>query len=134
VSVHAAGWLRQVQEVGRDGRDARFAAQTLSLAICPYETPLGPLEGSLCVLDRLARVAARGTGFDAPQESTGWQVAVGAGGSVRYWLGPLFVSGAGELLLPLLRRRYFFTDVEDITIYEEGWLQGLLRLGVGTEI
>jgi hypothetical protein len=134
MSVHAAGWARQVQEVGRAGRAARFSAQTVSLAICPWSGPLGPLDGSLCALNRLGRVAARGTGFDDPQQSTGWQVAIGAGGGVRYWLGPMFVSGAGELLVPLLRRRYFFTDVEDITIHEEGWLQALLRLGVGTEI
>jgi hypothetical protein len=134
VSVHAAGWARQVQEVRREGRAARFTAQTLTLAICPFTGPLGPLEGSLCVLDRLAHVAARGTGFDLPQESTGWQVALGAGGNIRYWLGPLFISGAGELLVPMLRRRYFFTDVEDINIYEEGWLQTVLRLGIGTEI
>ena len=134
VSVHAAGWAPRAQEVGRAGRAARFSAQTVSLAICPLTGPLGPLESSLCLVDRLARVAARGTGFDLPQESTGWQVAIGAGGSLRYWLGPLFVSGAGELLVPLLRRRYFFTDVKDITIHEEGWLQAVLRLGVGTEI
>jgi hypothetical protein len=73
-------------------------------------------------------------GFDEEQRDDGWSVHAGVGGGLTRTFGPLFVGASAALLVPVVRRRYFFTDVVDLTLYEQSWLGGLLALRVGTEI
>jgi hypothetical protein len=60
-------------------------------------------------------------------------LAFGAGVALARAFGPVMVSASAELLAPVLRRRYFFTGVPDITLYDEPWVQAAGALRVGTE-
>lgn len=134
VSVHAAGFLQQDQASNAPPKGATFAAQTLVLGVCPWTGAFGRFEASLCALQCLGRIRARGVGFDEEQRDDGWSLHAGAGITLTRAFGPLFVAAAGALLVPVVRRRYFFTDEVDVTLYEQPWLGGLLVLRVGTEI
>lgn len=134
IALHAAGFGEQRQRAAVPSRGARFTAQTLVLGVCPWTGELGGLDASVCVAQRLGRVRARGVGFDERQRDDGWLLHVGAGLTLARSFGPLFVAASGTLLVPVVRRRYFFTDDVDITLYEQPWLGGLVALRVGTEI
>lgn len=134
VVMQGMGFLEQHQPSSVPTQGATFAAQTLLLGVCPWTGPLGAVEGSLCAVQCLGRVRARGVGFDEEQRDDGWSLHVGAALGLSRALGPLFVAASGALLVPVARRRYFFTDDVDITLYEQAWLGGLLALRVGTEI
>jgi hypothetical protein len=134
VVLHGAGFLEQDQASSVPAKGAKFAAQTLLLGVCPYMGALGAFEASMCAVQCLGRVQARGVGFDEEQRDTGWSLHVGAGLGLSREFGPLFVAASGALLVPVVRRRYFITDDVDVTLYEQPWLGGLLALRVGTEI
>lgn len=134
IRLHGAGFTEQQQPAGVTGKEATFSAQTLSLGVCPWMGPLGPFEGSVCAVQCFGRVRARGVGFDEEQRNTGWLLHAGAGLALAHELGPLFVAASATLLVPVVRRRYFFDDGADITLYEQPWLGGLVALRVGTEI
>ena len=68
------------------------------------------------------------------QRSEHWAVALGAGATVGHWFGPVLVSVDGALLVPPVRRRYFFADgAETTTLHEEPWLFGATGMRLGTE-
>jgi hypothetical protein len=134
VVVHGAGFLQQDRGSSVPAKGATFALQTLLLGVCPWTEGLGAFEASACALQCLGRVRARGVGFDEEQRDDGWSLHIGAGLGLSRAFGPLFVGASGALLVPVVRRRYFFTDDVDITLYEQPWLGGLLALRVGTEI
>lgn len=134
VLLHAAGFLEQEQGSSIPAKGATFAVQTLLLGVCPLTGPVGGFEGSVCVVQCLGRVRARGVGFDEEQRDDGWSFHAGASLGLSRALGPLFVGASAALLVPVVRRRYFFTDETDVTLYEQPWLGGLLGLRVGTEI
>ena len=134
VVLHGAGFLEQNQSSSVPAKGATFAAQTLLLGVCPWTGALGAFEASVCAVQCLGRLRARGVGFDREQRDDGWSLHVGAGLGLSRAIGPLFVAASGALLVPVVRRRYFFTDDVDVTLYEQPWLGGLLALRVGTEI
>lgn len=134
VVLQGTGFLEQHQPSIVPTKGATFAAQTLLLGVCPWTGALGAIDGSLCAVQCLGRVRARGVGFDEEQRDDGWSLHVGAGLGLSRAFGPLFVAASGALLVPVARRRYFFTDDVDVTLYEQPWLGGLLALRVGTEI
>lgn len=134
VMLHGAGFLEQDRASSVPAKGATFAVQTLVLGVCPWTGALGAFEASLCAVQCLGRVRARGVGFDEEQRDDGWSLHAGAALSLSREFGPLFVAASGALLVPVVRRRYFFTDDVDVTLYEQPWLGGLLALRVGTEI
>jgi hypothetical protein len=134
VVLHGAGFLEQDQASNVPAKGAKFAAQTLLLGVCPYTGAGGAFEASVCAVQCLGRVRARGVGFDEEHRDSGWSLHVGAGLGLSRAFGPLFVVASGALLVPVVRRRYFITDDVDVTLYEQPWLGGLLALRVGTEI
>lgn len=133
VSLHAAGWWPRTHGAGGE-RGARFSAKSLQLGVCPWEGSLRELSLRACVLQWFGRITARGFGFDEDQRSERWAVALGAGTTVGHRFGPVLVSVDGALLVPPVRRRYFFADVaETTTIHEEPWLFGAAGMRLGTE-
>lgn len=134
VTLHASGFGERRQAAAVASKGARFTAQTLVLGVCPWGGELGGLEASVCVAQRVGRVRARGVGFDEEQRDDGWALSAGASVGLSRTLGPVFVAASGSLLVPVARRRYFFTDDVDTTLYEQPWLGGLAALRVGTEI
>jgi hypothetical protein len=134
VVLHGAGFLEQDRASSVPAKGATFAVQTLVLGACPWTGAFGAFEGSLCAVQCLGRVRARGVGFDEEQRDDGWSLHAGAALGLSREFGPLFVAASGALLVPVVRRRYFFTDDVDVTLYEQPWLGGLLGLRVGTEI
>jgi hypothetical protein len=134
VVLHGAGFLEQDQASSDPVKGAKFAAQTLLLGVCPHTGEWSAFAVSVCAVQCLGRVRARGVGFDEEQRDTGWSLHVGTGLGLSRAFGPLFVAVSGALLVPVVRRRYFITDDVDVTLYEQPWLGGLLALRVGTEI
>jgi hypothetical protein len=134
VQLRGAGWSEQRQALPGDAKGATFSAQTLELGVCPWTGRLAGREVSVCASQRLGRIAARGFGFDEPQRNDGWQVHVGVGAALKQEIGPLFVALSAGLLVPLVKRRYFFTDGVDVTLYDQPWLSGAAALRVGVEI
>jgi hypothetical protein len=133
VSLHAAGWWPRTHDAGAE-RGARFSAKSLQVGVCPWEGSLGQLPLRACVLQWFGRITARGFGFDEDQQSEHWAVAFGAGATVGHWFGPVLVSVDGALLVPPVRRRYFFANVADTTtLHEEPWLFGAAGMRLGTE-
>ena len=133
VQLRGAGWSEQRQVLPGDAKGASFSAKTLELGVCPWRYASGA-RGAVCASQCLGRVAARGFGFDEPRRNDGWQVHVGMRAALKQELGPLFVAISAELLVPLVRRRYFFTDGVDVTLYEQPWLSGAAAVRLGIEI
>jgi hypothetical protein len=134
VRVHGTGFAEQDRAAPAPSKSATFAAQTLVLGVCPWTQELGRFEASVCAVQCLGRVRARGVGFDEEQQDDGWVLHAGAELGLSRAFGPLRVAASGTLLVPVVRRRYFFSDGLDITLYEQPWLGGLFALRVGTEI
>lgn len=134
VVLRGTGWSERRQRVADSPKGATFSAQTLELGLCPWTGRLGGSEASVCASQRLGRVVARGQGFEQPQRDDGWQLHLGLGATLTREIGPLFVGISAGLLVPLVRRRYFFTDVADVTLYEQPWVSGAAAVRVGTEI
>lgn len=132
--LRGAGFAEQRQASSVPSKSATFAAQTLMLGVCPWTGALGRFEASMCAMQCLGRIRAQGEGFDQEQRDDGWALHVGAGLGVTRSFGPLFVGASATLLVPVVRRRYFFTDDVDITLFEQSWLAGLVALRLGTEI
>jgi hypothetical protein len=132
VSIRGSGWAGQ-RHVLDTGGGARFSALALAFSVCPYQVALGSFEASVCAEQWLGRVQADAFDIGEAQHTTRWLFAFGAGVAVARELGPIFVAVSAELLAPVLRRRYFFGDVTDITLHDEPWLQAAGALRVGTE-
>jgi hypothetical protein len=79
-------------------------------------------------------VKATGFGFDQDQPTERWLAAFGLGASGRYPAGPVFLSVSGSLLVPLVQRRYFFTDGVDVTLHEGPWLFGVAVFSLGLDL
>jgi hypothetical protein len=127
------GTLWHPQRLGRE-RGVHFSLQTLRLAVCPIRGGWRRVELSLCIDESLGMIRARGFGFDEDRPASHFWAALGAGGSARYPLGPLFLSGAASLLAPLVQRRYFYADEESVTLYRGPWLLGLAAFSVGIDL
>lgn len=133
VTLRAAGWWPRTHRLGGE-RGARFSTRSLELGVCPWESASGELSLQGCVLQWFGRVTARGFGFDDDDRNEHWAVAIGAGATVGHRFGPVLVSVAGSLLVPPVRRRYFFADgAETTTLHDEPWLFGGAALRLGTE-
>ena len=133
VSLRAAGWWPRTHGAGGE-RGARFSAKSLELGVCPWEGSLGEVSLRGCVLQWFGRITARGFGFDEDQRDAHWAVAFGAGATMGHWFGPVLVSVDGALLVPPVRRRYFFADVADTTtLHDEPWSFGAAGMRLGTE-
>jgi hypothetical protein len=104
------------------------------VGVYPWTARLGGLEASLCVLQTLGRVRARGFGFDETWAEDAWLVQFGGGAALTQRLGPVFVSASAALLVPVVRRRYFITEVSDTSLHEQPWLSLSAAVRVGTEI
>lgn len=133
IRVGAAAFAERAEAARAPSQQARLAAQTLAIGVCPWTPALGAFEGALCAVQSLARIRARGVGFDDERREDGWVLHAGAGLSLSHELGPVFVAASATLLVPVVRRRYFITDGVDVTVYEQPWLAGLFGLRVGTE-
>jgi hypothetical protein len=131
LALRGAWWGDQRQGVERG---AEFSARTLSVEVCPWQGRVGRFETSACAAQWFGRVDASGFGFDEEQRTERWLAAVGGGIASRYWFGPVFVSAQGSLLVPLVARRYFFTDGAEFTLHEEPWLFGAGSLRVGIDL
>jgi hypothetical protein len=133
VSLRAGGWWPQTHRAGVE-RGARFSGQSLEVGVCPWQGSLGPFSVLGCVREWFGRISARGFGFDEDQRSERWAVALGAGANLEHWFGPVLLSVDGSLLVPPVRRRYFFADVaETTTLHDEPWLFGSAGVRLGTQ-
>jgi hypothetical protein len=121
------------QRLGRE-RGVRFSLQTLRVGVCPVRSGWERWELSLCIDEALGVIRARGFGFDEDRPATHFWAALGAGGSARHPLGPLFLSGAASLLAPLVQRRYFYADEGSVTLYRAPWLLGMAAISVGIDL
>jgi hypothetical protein len=130
MTLEATGW--RGQRLGRE-RGVRFAIQTLGFGVCPFRVRVGAAEIFGCLEQSIGKLAAKGFGFDEAAPSDRWWAALGSGGAIRYALGPVFLSVTGSLLVPLVERRYFYTDGADITLYRAPWLLGTVAGTVGAE-
>jgi hypothetical protein len=131
VFVDATLW--HGQRLG-DGQGVRFALRSLRLGVCPWQSAADGLELTVCVDELFGAVRAKGFGFDEPETVDRWLAAIGAGATARYSFGPGFVAATGSLLVPLVQRRYFYTDGEQINLHESPWALGILAISVGLEI
>lgn len=135
VSLRGTVWAEQRRTRGSPVKGATFSAQTLEVAVYPWTGRIGGLEASLCVLQMLGRVQARGFGFDETSPADAWLLQLGGGVALTRWLGPVFVSASAALLAPAVRRRYFITEgAADVTLHEQPWLSLAAAIRVGTEI
>ncbi len=134
VMLRGTGWSEQRQGVPGTPKGATFSAHSLELGLCPWTARLGGSEASVCASQRLGRVVARGFGFAEPQRHDGWQMHAGLGAALKQDFGPLFLAISAGMLVPLVRRRYFFTDGVDVTLFEQRWLSGAVAVRVGGEI
>jgi hypothetical protein len=134
VSLRGTAWAEQRRTLASRARGATFSAQTLEVGVYPWTGRLGSLEASVCVLQMLGRVRARGFGFDETWAEDAWLVQLGGGAALTRWLGPVFVSASAALLVPAVRRRYFITEGADISLHEQPWLSLSAAVRVGTEI
>jgi hypothetical protein len=136
VAIRGSGWAGQRRVLDEVDAGARFSALALAISVCPYQLALGGFEASVCAEQWLGRVQADGFGVAEAQRTSRWLLAFGAGVALARELGPVFVAASADLLVPVLRRRYSFTDVSDltdITLYDEPWVQASGALRVGTE-
>jgi hypothetical protein len=131
VVLDATLWYRQ--RLG-DEQGVRFAVRTLRLGLCPWQSVAGGLELSVCIDELFGAVRAKGFGFDERDTTDRWLAAIGGGATARYSFGPGFVSGSGSLLVPLVQRRYFYTDGEQVTLYDSPWALGVFAISIGLEI
>jgi hypothetical protein len=127
------GTLWRRQRLGRE-RGVHFSLQTLRVGVCPIQSGWKRWELSLCIDESVGVIRARGFGFDEDSPATHFWAALGAGGSARHPLGPLFLSGAASLLAPLVQRRYFYADEETVTLYRAPWLLGVAAVSVGIDL
>jgi hypothetical protein len=134
LSLRGTWWVEQgLGGQPRPGRGAEFAARTFELGVCPWAGQLGPFGATLCALQWVGRIDARGSGFDQSLSDTSWFAAAGLAPALAYGFGPVRATLAGTLLVPLVRRRYFSTDGADITLHEQPWLFGALGVRLGVE-
>jgi hypothetical protein len=117
-----------------DEQGVTFALETVRLGVCPWQSAADGLELSVCVDELFGAMRATGFGFDERETVDRWLAAIGGGATGRYSFGPGFVSAAGSLLVPLVQRRYFYTDGEQFNLYESPWALGLFTISVGLEI
>lgn len=130
VSLRGTWWVEQGVGGPRAGRRVHFAARTLELGVCPWTGVLGSFEAAACAVQWLGRSDARGSGFDENGVDEGWVAAAGLSPALAHRFGPLSVSAAGSLLVPLVRRRYFSRDAADITLHQQPalFVAGTLRV------
>lgn len=121
------------QRLGAE-RGVRFAVQSMGVGICPYARSLERLQMLVCVNELLGKLKARGFGFDEAESSDRWIGALGASVLGRYAFGRLYLSLGGSLLVPLVQRRYFYTDGDETTLYQAPWLQGVIEGALGVEL
>jgi len=131
LSLGATLWKKQEQG---EGAGASFGVQMLELGVCPWRFEPLRVELDVCAKQAFGRVRVAGFGFDETQTSQEWLAAFGAGLGARYWFGAGFVSVSGSLLVPVVQRRYFFTDGADVTLYEAPWVFGVGTVAVGFEL
>jgi hypothetical protein len=129
--VDATHW--HDQRLGSE-QGVRFALGTVRLGVCPWQPALEPIELSFCIDELLGRVSATGFGFDEGDAADRWLAALGAGAIAKYALGQAFFSVSGSLLAPLVQRRYFYTDGDQVTLREEPGLLGIAALSVGLDL
>ena len=121
------------QRLGADA-GVEFALATVQLWVCPWTSQFGHLELELCVDQLIGRVKATGFGFDQDQPTERWLAAFGLGALGKYPAGPMFFSVSGSLLVPLVQRRYFFTDGVDVTLHQGPWLFGVAVFSLGLDL
>lgn len=131
VVVDATLW--HPQRLG-DEQGVRFALQTLRLGVCPWQGVARGVELSVCFDELFGALQAKGFGFDEAETVERWLAAFGAGATARYGFGPGFVEAAGSLLVPVVQRRYFYTDGQQVTLYDSPWALGTLAISLGLEI
>jgi hypothetical protein len=134
ISFRGTAWAEQRRTLATGARGATFSAQTLEVGVHPWSGRFGGLDASVCVLQMLGRVRARGFGFDETWSEDAWLVQFGGGAALTQWLGPVFVSASAALLVPAVRRRYFVTEGADVSLHEQPWLSVAAAVRVGTEI
>lgn len=131
IALHATLW--HPQRLGAE-QGVRFTLQTLQLGLCPWQVSTAGLELSFCLEELVGLAVAQGFGFDDTDAADSWLAAVGGGASARYAAGPVFVAAAASLLVPLIQRRYFYTDGDEVTLHEGSWSFGLFAISAGLEI
>lgn len=131
-------WLRATlwrsQRVVAGTSEATFSAQTLELGVCPWTLDWEPFEFRSCVEQLLGRVRAEGLGFDLPQSGAAATLALGATETLSLGFGDWFISVSGSLLVPLIQRRYFYVDGDEITLHDQAWAWGLGGLSFGFKL
>jgi len=131
-------WLRATrwhgQRVVAGSTGAEFSAQSLELGVCPWTLELGQLELRSCVEQLFGRVHAKGFGFDLDQSGASATLALGAMETLSFRSGDWFISVSGSLLAPLVQRRYFYLDGNEITLHDQAWVWGLGGLSLGLEL
>jgi hypothetical protein len=130
--LRATDWHGQRMLAGASG--AAFSAQTLEIGVCPWTFEWERIGSRSCVEQLLGRVHAEGLGFDLPQSGASATLALGATENLSLRFGDWFVSVSGTLLAPLIQRRYFYVDGDEITLHDQAWVWGLAELSLGFEL
>lgn len=130
-----AGVTRFGEQRLGDGQGGRFDALTVQFWACPLTFSLrASLSAGLCPELLLAYQGSEGFGFGRSYEGDRWLPALGARGSLRQELGPVFVSATVSLLAPLIHRRYFYEQGGEITFHEAAVAQLVGGLFVGVAL
>jgi hypothetical protein len=122
------------QRRGGSVQGVEFTARTLELSICPLRSQWGELGVNLCVQELFGVVEADGYGFDRPRMTTGLLLDLGLGGAAEYTFGNGFLRVFGSLLAPVMGRRYFYTEGENITVYETSWVSAVAGVSLGVSL
>lgn len=112
---------------------ADFALRTLKLDVCPWTLERARWALLICASELVGIIEADGFGFDRSPRNDDWLVAAGASVHVRYGVSMWFVQLSGSLLGTLVQRRYFYTDANEVTLYEAPWVLGLGAASLGLE-
>lgn len=129
--LRALGFLDERTGAATGGE---FSAQALELGVCPWAPRGERFEARLCAEQLLGLVRARGFGSDADRQEPRVSLALGLEQSVGYRSGAWLISVSGSLLATPARRRYYYVDGDQITLHEQGWVWGGLRLALGLEL
>jgi hypothetical protein len=115
-------------------RGVDFGVYSVELTLCPLSAGVGAWRLQLCAEQLLGRVDAAGFGFDEQAPQDRWLVALGVHGGARYELGALFAGAELSLLAPLVQRRYFYTEGDEVTLYDSPRLLGLFGVSIGVSL
>jgi len=116
---------------------AHFSRQRVGLELCWPDLFGARVSGSICLGQRLGRLAASGFGFDHNLEERVFTFAISGAFDVRFPVGRYFaVTVGGRAELPLSRHRFSarLSDGSNRDVFSEPPVGGMLRAGFETDL